>query len=98
MDGVDKHGPEWVIHLPIDADSLPSAKLMAEVIVGLLEGQAPQIVGLLAEVSRANDRGRRTPVFCGRRLADGSRCPMPNQHQGPCMPRQAEHDGWTVIA
>lgn len=93
-------GHRWVLHVPVEVDSIESAFVLIEVLAGVLAAQAPQVMWGDAEVSWEGKRARRIRVFCDRRLPDGTHCPMRYLHQGPCMPRERlpGYDGWTVIA
>lgn len=76
----------YVIHLPVIAASLDSAKRFGRTI-GRSLSFLPEIDGAEATVSEEDAQGVRHRVFCDRLLDGRRRCALPADHDGDCLPR-----------
>jgi hypothetical protein len=75
----------YVIHLPLLAANLDSAKRFARTLAQSV-AFLPEIDGGEATVSEEDDQGVRHRVFCDRLLDGGRRCALRAGHPTPCAP------------
>jgi hypothetical protein len=88
-DPVLSHEPRrYVIHLPVLAANLSSARRFARA-VGRSLAFLPEVDAGEATVSEEDDQGVRHRAFCDRLLAGRRRCALSADHGGHCVPEPA---------
>ncbi|MFG1952365.1 hypothetical protein [Micromonospora sp. NPDC048830] len=79
-------GHRYLVQLPVVADDLATAVRVARVVARSLSFH--NLVECdEATVSAADHPGVRQPAFCPGRLANGRRCLLRPDHDGPCTRR-----------
>ncbi|MFU8851221.1 hypothetical protein ACNAW0_09595 [Micromonospora sp. SL1-18] len=75
--------PRWLVHLPTSLTRLADATDLAVAVRDSLQHVAAIDFGetMLSEEDR---QFVRTRVWCDARLPDSARCPLPDDHDGPC--------------